>query len=275
MIQKNINYEDDFWAVPSSKSDIGIFQCCFFRVNNQIELTSPASLYVNIFLVVGGSCLYEDMDVKVGDVFIYGISKNPISSFSLDIEFFSINISPILLYKEFGIMPSACSEKAIRLSKDHELYRLVKSLLNAPKNQWVTMSEAFFEELINKQKYMRKDSLFDCVWHVIKSLNETGYTDIDNCCKSFGISRRHLQRKFVRFLGINMKDYERIVRFSKAFCKVSDLPLVETSLNCGYYDQSHMCREFKELAGQAPQMVKRHTIYNSLKETLENLEGKE
>ncbi|HEX3076632.1 MAG TPA: hypothetical protein VHQ24_07205, partial [Lachnospiraceae bacterium] len=101
------NEQNAFWAVPSMKSSLGIYQFCFFRINKKNEFTSTASLYINIFIVVGGSCIYEEMDVRVGDVFIYGISKNSISSFSTDIEFFSINISPMLLYKEFGLMPSA------------------------------------------------------------------------------------------------------------------------------------------------------------------------
>jgi AraC-like DNA-binding protein len=239
-----------------------------------MQLTAPASLYVNIFIIVGGSCFYEDIHVKVGDIFLYGISKNPISSFSTDIEFFSINISPLLLYKVFGIMPVACSEKAIKFPNEHVLNKLGERILNAPKNHWASLAETFLEDLMNKQKNQKKDTSFDCVWQVAKEFNEKGYADVDNCCMKFEISRRHLQRKFVQFFGLNMRDYERIVRFSKAFCEVSDVSLVETSLNCGYYDQSHMCREFKELAGQAPQMVKKHTIYHSLKETLVNLEEK-
>jgi AraC-like DNA-binding protein len=268
------NEQNAFWAVPSMKSSLGIYQFCFFRINKKNEFTSTASLYINIFIVVGGSCIYEEMDVRVGDVFIYGISKNSISSFSTDIEFFSINISPMLLYKEFGIMPSACSERAIKLPREHVLYQLGKCILQAPQNQWVTIAETFLETLIHNQKDARKDNSFDCVGDVARSLNEKGYANINSLCESFGISRRHLQRKFVQFFGINMKDYERIIRFSKAYCEVSNTSLIDTSLKCGYYDQSHMCREFRQLAGNAPQMIVKDSLYASLKETLENLEAK-
>lgn len=268
--QEKVDYENDFWVVPSTKSDVGIYQCCFFRIKNHEELNTPASAYINIFFVVGGTCLYNEMDVQVGDVFLYGISKNTISSFSTNIELFSINVSPMFLYKELGIMPSACNKIAIRFPKEHMFNKLGESILKAPKNQWVFIAETFFEDLIDKQRDMKKDTSFDCVWYITKNINEKGYANVDACCNEFKISKRHLQRKFFQFYGLNMRDYERIIRFSKAFCEVGEGSLVEASLNCGYYDQSHMCREFKELAGQAPQMVKNHAIYNSLKETIES-----
>lgn len=274
MIHEIDNYEKDFWVVSSSKSDLGIYQFCFFNICKENEFTTPASLYINLFFVVGGNCKYEDMDVKVGDVFLYGISKKPISSFSTEIELFSINISPMLLFKVFGMKPAVCSRQAVRLSGEHILTKLSERLQNTPKNQWVFIAESFLEDLVYQNKDGIRNSSYDCVEYVIKSLHEKGTLDINACCNCFGISRRHLQRKFTEFFGLHMKDYERIVRFAKAFCEVSENSLIETSLNCGYYDQSHMCREFRELAGTAPQRIIEQSIYTQLKETLESLEDK-
>ncbi len=257
-----------FWLIPSRHAARGILQYTYFRIDRQSEITTPASFHSEIIFVVSGGCFYEGLEVKKGDVFVYGMSKNPVTSFSTDIELFSIHISHVLLYRKFGLMPAAYHEKAMQLSQEHILSRFGRNLLEAPSEQWVDRAELFMEALLLEQGSEFQTDSFECVLRVARNLEEKGIPDDGVCCQEFGISRRHLQRQFIRFFGVTMRDYERVLRFSRAFCKITDQPLAETALLAGYYDQAHMNREFRQMAGMSPQLTAKHTIYTPLRETL-------
>ena len=70
-----------------------------------------------------------------------------------------------------------------------------------------------------------------------------------------GVSERRLERAFRADIGISPKTFARIVRF-QAFVsaiqhgKTPDI--LDSSLEVGYYDQSHAIRDFREFSGVTP-----------------------
>jgi AraC-like DNA-binding protein len=71
-----------------------------------------------------------------------------------------------------------------------------------------------------------------------------------------GWSRRHVTERFRRQLGIPPKAYARLLRFEHATSLLSDAragrTLAAVATEAGYYDQSHLNREFVDLAGMTP-----------------------
>lgn len=72
------------------------------------------------------------------------------------------------------------------------------------------------------------------------------------CC----LGKKQFEREFYLHVGMNPKEYSRIVRFQKALRlmqhqqdKTNQADLAYTS---GYADQSHLIREFKKLCGYTP-----------------------
>lgn len=72
--------------------------------------------------------------------------------------------------------------------------------------------------------------------------------------KRSGYSHRHFIDLFRAHVGLTPKQYCRIRRFSSALALIArgDGKLVEIALACGYADQAHLSREFRELAGVTP-----------------------
>jgi AraC-like DNA-binding protein len=65
-----------------------------------------------------------------------------------------------------------------------------------------------------------------------------------------GLSRRQWLRRFQSSIGLGPKAFERILRFQRATAlKRSGRDWGDVCLDCGYYDQAHVDREFRELAG--------------------------
>jgi AraC-like DNA-binding protein len=71
----------------------------------------------------------------------------------------------------------------------------------------------------------------------------------------FGLSPRHLQRRFVDEVGVSPKRLERLARFARAWRQaVMGPPLTwaDLALANGYADQSHLVREFQTFGARPP-----------------------
>ena len=70
-----------------------------------------------------------------------------------------------------------------------------------------------------------------------------------------GVSARRLNELFQREVGMPAKRIARILRFRRALGQLAadrSRDLAQLALACGYYDQSHLYRYFRELAGLTP-----------------------
>lgn len=82
-----------------------------------------------------------------------------------------------------------------------------------------------------------------------------GTLPVADLAAEVGWSRRQLGRRFSDELGLSPKLAARIVRFERARRMLqlpSRQPLSAVAGACGYYDQSHLNRDFVELAGCPP-----------------------
>ena len=70
-----------------------------------------------------------------------------------------------------------------------------------------------------------------------------------------GWSVRRLSGRFDLELGVSPKTAAKIARFDRArrsLLQSSGLGLADLAVACGYYDQAHLARDFRELAGAPP-----------------------
>jgi AraC-like DNA-binding protein len=67
-----------------------------------------------------------------------------------------------------------------------------------------------------------------------------------------GYSIRTVDRLFARFFGVSPKFYARVVRFQRVMALLSkETTFAEIALICGYYDQSHLSKEFNAFTGES------------------------
>ena len=88
---------------------------------------------------------------------------------------------------------------------------------------------------------------------VVAAAAADGAVPIGALCDELGCSRRHLAARFGEEVGLAPKAMARVLRFNRAVERVragDDLAAVAAA--CGYYDQSHLTREFGALAGLPP-----------------------
>ena len=94
-------------------------------------------------------------------------------------------------------------------------------------------------------------------WHEL--LREGGATRVSELAAGTGWSERHLTSRFRAEIGLTPKAAARVIRFDRArkllvrkLTAGGDYLLADLAADCGYFDQAHLAREFRALAGCPP-----------------------
>ena len=85
--------------------------------------------------------------------------------------------------------------------------------------------------------------------------NNPSFSKMDILKEKTGMDYKQLERTFNRYLGLHPKYFMNIVKFNFATKQMylhPQKPLTQIALECGYYDQSHFIRTFKQFSGQRP-----------------------
>jgi AraC-like DNA-binding protein len=86
-----------------------------------------------------------------------------------------------------------------------------------------------------------------------------GHCTVSDLAAETGWSDRHLRSMFSGETGLTPKAAARVIRFDRTrrllqrrTAAGSPLLLADLAADCGYYDQAHLAREFRDLAGLPP-----------------------
>ena len=80
-----------------------------------------------------------------------------------------------------------------------------------------------------------------------------GAVNVRAIARAAGWSTRQLERRFRRDLGLSPKRFLRVLRVRKAAQLLqSGARAIDAALACGYFDEAHLHRDFREIAGTSP-----------------------
>ena len=96
----------------------------------------------------------------------------------------------------------------------------------------------------------------DTVLAGVRRIESTaGRISVERLARELKLSSRQLERRFAHAVGLSPKLLCRIVRFQQIFTVLSHgrpEAWSALALRCGYYDQAHLIRDFRQFAGQSP-----------------------
>ena len=95
------------------------------------------------------------------------------------------------------------------------------------------------------------------VRNALEKIQQTsGCISVESLANLMGMSRRSLELSFQNTVGTSPKMYCRITRFRRLYDAVSENGLsvnwVQTALRSGFFDQSHLIRDFRQFTGDSP-----------------------
>ena len=105
--------------------------------------------------------------------------------------------------------------------------------------------ESILLERLQPERDPRVDAAVDRI------LNGAGR--VEEIANEIGISRQHLARQFLHHVGVPPKTFARVMRFRRVLDSLGKhADWADLAAANGYYDQSHLIADFRELAGSTP-----------------------
>lgn len=91
-------------------------------------------------------------------------------------------------------------------------------------------------------------------WAVDRLEATGGSTPIGDLAEELGWSRRHFVAMFRQQVGLPPKSVARLLRFEHVLRRIDAAPArwADIAQDCGYFDQSHLNRDFRDLLGTTP-----------------------
>jgi AraC-like DNA-binding protein len=141
---------------------------------------------------------------------------------------------------------------------------LVERLHDAPR--WEARV-AILDDFLVRRLDAAEPASPDVVWAWHRLVDSDGRLPVGELCAKLGCSRKHLLRRFKEQIGVGPKTYARVLRFQRAVHMLGhregangadelgagrELTWAEVALECGYFDQAHMNRDFRQFAGASP-----------------------
>lgn len=115
----------------------------------------------------------------------------------------------------------------------------------------VDLLEAFL--LRQRRRPHRQDDLVRGAVRCIAQ--EGGNVNIEALAGQVNLSIRQLERRFQDAVGLSPKLLSRIVRFRRvfeAYERGDGMNWAAVAVDCGYFDQAHLTRDFRQFAGEPP-----------------------
>ncbi|MER8368142.1 AraC family transcriptional regulator [Mesorhizobium sp. M1348] len=245
---------------PSHRLQGAVTDICGFRE------TMPGH-----FRVVEYASLTVPLVISFAEPFAIGLGKDPsdndrFGSFAAGlyagpvvIESFGgaccvqINFTPLGARRFFGRPMSELTDRMVGLDDvlGVEGIALRERLGNAP--DWSTrfaISEAFVADRLATADRTQAE----IAWAYQTIVTTGGRIRVSLLANKLGWSRKHLAGKFSDAIGTGPKTLSRIVRFNHALglSRQVNSDWADIAADCGYADQAHLVREFRDLAGITP-----------------------
>lgn len=166
---------------------------------------------------------------------------------------FAVAFRPTGFYRLFGIPMNQLTDRVVEASEllGTEVRQLHESLQGAAGlNAMARLTEDFLRAWLPRSRPFHPVQV--AASHVI--VRHGGVT-VDELAHAVNLSGRQLERRFVEQVGIPPKLYCRISRLAYALRLKEATPRrtwTELTYLAGYFDQNHMVKDFRALAGTSP-----------------------
>ncbi|MFI6519270.1 helix-turn-helix domain-containing protein [Spirillospora sp. NPDC050679] len=164
-----------------------------------------------------------------------------------------LDLTPLGAYTLLGVPQSELANSAARLTDllGRTAAELVERLDAAP--GWAARFALLDRFLLDRlERGPVPDPEVARAWDLLS--RDCGRVPVAELAAEVGWSRRHLACRFRAQVGLSPKVAARVLRFERAVGLLTggEPVLSELALACGYYDQAHLNREFRALAGCTP-----------------------
>lgn len=191
------------------------------------------------------------------DFLLIGLYSLPYQvNFKGAVDVFGIRFKPEGLHQIFGIPASEfvsnyvdIESLSLRRFRDHCNILKDKNSIG----EMIKHTEYFFRMNLKESKI----NLYYLNLAVDLIRKSDGLISVNDLSNKVFISKRQLEREFKQKIGMSPKSYIRLARLNKVNRLIIEgkrIDLSDLSFICGFSDQAHFIRDFKEFTGEAPKV---------------------
>ena len=184
--------------------------------------------------VLPDGCADLVFDLTAGEGMAVGTMTKPLVLPAIDSEFLGVRFRPGRAAAFLRLPLAEITDARVPL---RDLWNTWDGQLSIP---------AMESELIRRLRPGRDARVDAAIERIV-----TGAHRIDDIARDVGISRQHLARQFQHHVGVSPKTFARVMRFRRLLADRGD-DWTARAARHGYYDQSHLIADFRELAGTTP-----------------------
>lgn len=194
-------------------------------------------------------------------IWIYGISTccNGVLKFNGEYSIFLVQFTPTGFNSLFGL-PLKCFKNKIVLGRElfgEKISRLGKNLQKSGNlEEMAEYADVFFSSYNSLKKTLNSNMGIAVISTDI--LQSAPALNIKQYALTANMSLRNFERKFREQVGISPKLFCSVLRFNQSVYLKLLFPYkswTAIALECGYYDQMHMVRDFKKFSDKSPSQI--------------------
>ena len=168
-------------------------------------------------------------------------------------EAIRVEFTPLGAYRLFGLPMSELTNLAVGIRDvlGPDAGVLVERMADTP--DWAARFDLLDAALLARLEYGPQPTPeVGRAWQLLAG--SAGTIPIARIAAEVGWSQGYLIRRFTQQIGLTPKASARVLRFRHAVALLSRgaTSLTEISTACGFYDQAHLNREFRAIAGTTP-----------------------
>ena len=225
---------EKYYYIPGRKGDKqraleilpgGHFRLIFILSASFCKLLFHGPFTRKVFWPLNNSCEYFCVDLRSG--LIPRVA---------DIDSAELLDNAVILPRLFGVAADEMGERLIKMPGFEAGLRFIEKVLGAAEQE-TRGSDGLFQRLSERIALSR------------------GTIRVEELAAGSGVSRRTIERLFQKRVGLTPKTYIRYTRFQHAVEKLKSgrkTGLTDIAYDCGYYDQSHFIKDFKQFFGETP-----------------------
>ena len=165
-----------------------------------------------------------------------------------------VTLTPLAAHQLFRVPMHTLAHRVVELDEllGREADRLAERLHGAP--TWPARFQILEDTILSRIGDAPEPSP-GVAWAYHQLLATAGCIRIAALASELGWSRKRLAGRFREEVGLPAKSLARILRFRRAVRLLErdeGRSLGEIALDCGYFDQAHLNRDFRSFAGSTP-----------------------
>ena len=165
-----------------------------------------------------------------------------------------VTLTPLAAHRLFRVPMHTLARRVVELDEllGREADRLAERLHGAP--TWPARFQ-IVDETIRGHVADAPEPSPGVAWAYQRLLATAGRVRVGALASELGWSRKRLAARFREEVGLPAKSLARVLRFRQAVRLLErddDRSLGEIALDCGYFDQAHLNRDFRSFAGCTP-----------------------